>query len=756
MSSHEYSSPSSYNSWTDFLTTHAASTTSFFAGAWFLYIALGHLGYPVDLWVHRAVRMTLDNSPTALIRHLPGLGYSDSDSDEDKQASPRSIFSGFGSTGLLGKGVGAVSSAFVGTRQKVPAGLGNWDNSCYQNSIIQGLASLPSLREYLSKAASGENGLGADTTAVALCNMIDQLNNPENHGQHFWIKGILKSMSTFQQQDAQEYYSKILDSLDKEVKDASKSKRRSSASFLSAAKSLSESQENANEDEEKGESAEQQQSTTPNPLDGLLAQRVGCTACGYTEGLSLIPFNCLTVPLGNDDAYRIGDCLDEYTHLEYIEGVECPKCTVLKTEQTLSKLNPGPGHILHDRLLAVQQVLEDEDFDDKTVINKCKVLKKNWVKSTKSRQAVIARAPKSLVIHINRSIFDEMTGHQYKNHADILYPKVLDLGNWCLGSKPSVDQRPDDSIEEAWPRDPKQTMIGGSAAEIEDSPFRYGLRAVVTHFGNHGSGHYICYRKHPFKLKEDKAEEDDSEADIGEGGEKKEEEETTEKEQWWRLSDEAVREVSDDFVLRQSEVFMLFYERLDGDESPLPTPKALPKKQLVDEPVETGTIVNGVQIAAASSDATNADSPSEVDADASSSAAEVPLPDSSDEEPDPDLSLPSTSSSTILTPSTPTASTSASPSPTLLASVSPPALLNPASSNLTEDTELSDAETTNYDSEGAPSTQLTSDDDAEKQADLSTKGVQSGPILMRTAGDVAGASAMGDEEGKGLRAVSAS
>jgi ubiquitin carboxyl-terminal hydrolase 1 len=420
-------------------------------------------------------------------------------------------------------------------------------------------------------------------------------------------------------------------------------------------------------------------------------------------------------------------------------------------------MNLAPGHILHDRLLDVQQVLEDEDFDDKTVINKCRVLKKNWVKSTKSRQAVIARAPKSLVIHINRSIFDEMTGHQYKNNADIVYSKVLDLGNWCLGSKPSVDQRPDDSIEEAWPRDPKQSMIGGMAAGIEDSPFRYGLRAVVTHFGNHGNGHYICYRKHPFKPKEDKVEEDDS--DVGmEDDEKQEEQGTTEKEQWWRLSDEAVREVSDGFVLTQSGVFMLFYERLDPDESPLRMPEAEPKAELVDEPIEAGTGVNGVQIGAASSGSFSAEFSTEVDA--SSSAAEIPLPDSSDEEPD--SSVPSTPSSTILTPSTPTASTSelasASPSPTLLASASPSSqsLLNRTTSNLADDTELSETETTNYDSEGAPSTQLTSDDDAEKQDIASTKGAQTGPALMRTAGDVGGASTMGEEEGKGLRAVSAS
>lgn len=45
-------------------------------------------------------------------------------------------------------------------------------------------------------------------------------------------------MSTFTQQDAQEYYSRILDELEKEVTKASRSKRRTSVSWAEATKSL--------------------------------------------------------------------------------------------------------------------------------------------------------------------------------------------------------------------------------------------------------------------------------------------------------------------------------------------------------------------------------------------------------------------------------------------------------------------------------------------------------------------------------------
>ena len=71
----------------------------------------------------------------------------------------------------------------------------------------------------------------------------------------------------------------------------------------------------------------------------------------------------------------------------------------------------------------------------------------------------------------------------------------------------------------------------------------YELRAVVTHYGRHENGHYICYRKHPVAH------------DIDEKG--------LEEEQWWRLSDDDVMKVSEDNVLGQGGIFMLFYDCIE-------------------------------------------------------------------------------------------------------------------------------------------------------------------------------------------------
>lgn len=525
------------------------------AGLYACFKALELLGYPVWLWLY----MALERAKSIALRDDSTADAPSADGDTTTQNGGSMLSRTFGLNGasLLQKGVRGVAGALSKGPSKAPPGLGNWDNSCYQNSVIQGMASLSSLRAYLAEATTQYSNLDIETTNGALFDMVSKLNDPQHHGQNLWIKGKLKSMSTFQQQDAQEYYSKILDALEKEVRQEVKKRRPSDAwadaakvAANAAAKSQAHVLEEAvssNQSSTRGIddiTPSEQPKIIPNPLDGLLAQRVGCIRCGYVEGLQLIPFNCITVSLGRNGAYDIRECLDDYTHLEQIEGVECAKCTLLKNKAALAPLaDRAPAYA--ERLQAVENALENDDFDDKTLVKKFKILKKNWTQSVKSRQAVIARAPKALVLHVNRSIFDEMTGAMYKNSANVSYPRTLDLGNWCLGS---------DLAGGEWPRDPTKSMLGDANAEpTTNSPYQYRLRAAVTHYGSHGNGHYVCYRPHAQMLA---AERDTDQEDVATTGE-----------QWWRFSDDSVYAISE-AQAHQGNIFMLFYERID-DENPV-------------------------------------------------------------------------------------------------------------------------------------------------------------------------------------------
>lgn len=442
-----------------------------------------------------------------------------------------------------------------------PPGLGNWDNSCYQNSVLQGLSSLgPALSKYLANPygieQDAQKNMKPDLKmADALRELISTLNDPTNGGKRIWTPATLKSMSSWQQQDAQEYFSKVLDEIDKEMVKA-----------VAVMKSFQHVEGNISTTYKPTDVKIPPISDLRSPLEGLIAQRVGCTNCGYSEGLSMIPFNCLTVPLGNAKEYDISKCLDEYTKLERIEGVECGKCTLLKFQRLLSTIlervkdTPDDSQVrktTQERLEAVAEALEDDDYEEKTLLQKCKIPSKNRVSSTKTRQAVIARPPKSLVVHFNRSLFDEYTGELKKNVAGVRFPKLLDLAPWCLGS--SYNEL--GSEIENWVLNPDESLVPGSSKPSRLSGPLYELRAVVTHYGRHENGHYICYKKHPDSNTDEKGHHT---------------------EQWWRLSDDDVWKVSEENVLSQGGVFMLFFNLIE-DSITVKTPAAPPNPSLAPE-----------------------------------------------------------------------------------------------------------------------------------------------------------------------------
>ena len=490
------------------------------------------------------------------------------------------------------RNLSGISTVLKGAANDNIPGLGNWDNSCYQNSVIQGLAALPSLSAFLDKAVSAGRKDHSRSTNYALKDIITKLNDPTNAGKRFWTPAELKNMSSWQQQDAQEYYSKVLDEVEKEVSQDVENKPVDSG-LAESVYSVLERPDNGAQSKEVTAGPNPTRISKPlssasnvsklealpteiasmflrNPMEGLLAQRVGCMQCGFVEGLSLIPFNCLTVPLGKQWMYDIRSCLDDYTALEPINGVECAKCTLLRNKEQLERLIgratgapdvSGQATQLSDavrkaaetRLAAVNSALEDNDFSENTLSKKCQIPAKNRLNTTKSRQAVVARAPKSLVIHVNRSVFNEPTGVQSKNYADVRFPKQLDLAPWCLGSQPPRSNYKDEP--EHWNVNPRESMLCDdedlqSEGTISDDSRMYELRAVITHYGRHENGHYICYRRHPYTL--------------GNGGDMAS---TSDDERWWRLSDDEVSEVDEDNVLDQGGVFMLFYESV-GDVAP--------------------------------------------------------------------------------------------------------------------------------------------------------------------------------------------
>jgi ubiquitin carboxyl-terminal hydrolase 1 len=501
-----------------------------------------------------------------------------------------------GLSGLTGTSLG------MGAAGDQPAGLGNYNNSCYQNSILQGLASLTPLPAYLS-AISLERRLDRSPTRTVdtLRELIAELTDPSSNGRTLWTPKALTNMSTWQQQDAQEYYSKLLDQIDNEIAKAARALK--DAPGLDSDRTVYDSSASQHSDDSgyqslhsHPKSALEAPRLARNPLEGMMAQRVACVNCGYCEGLSMIPFNCLTLTLGNLAEHDLYERLDHYTKVESIAGVECVKCSLMMARDVLKTLAERTGTVpeFQQRLQVLEEALEEEMFDEETLAGKCKITPKMRASSTKTKQVVLARPPPSLVFHINRSGFDEETGFMYKNSAAVRFPLLLDLGPWCLGSTDGQTSSKEGAAPvrdvEQWTLDPRRSMVAGDREPSRITGPIYELRAVVTHQGHHENGHYVCYRKHPFSSSPAMSESEGAEKPAGSASGKSvaadlmdldDETEPGDAEhsaseadgswssqdepqsQWWRLSDEHAAPVDERTVLAQGGVFMLFYDRVD-------------------------------------------------------------------------------------------------------------------------------------------------------------------------------------------------
>lgn len=563
--------------------THVAGT---YLWDFFVFIVPTPLLAALDRWLNPSTDPTsMSQSPTThaakseLMKSVMGLDRSGGMMSSVFQARTRAL---------------SVTSSVLGLKldPERPAGLGNRDNSCYQNSILQGLAALPSFPEYLA-ACVRTVALQQPNKDVAhtLQALIADLNDTSNNGRTIWTPGLLKSMSTWTQQDAQEYYSKVLDDIDKNVGRAVKTMRRYSGLEAECV-----GKDDMTASEHSDDSGYQSVSSSPelkaqktlrNPLEGLLAQRVACVQCGYSEGLSMIPFNCLTLSLGLDKhQHDLYERLDSYTKVEAIEGVECPKCTLLKAQRLLTKLveklkeSGSTTEQLAEpvrRLEAVELALGEDDFDDNTLTEECKISSRGKVNATKTKQIVIARPPQSLAVHVNRSVFDPRTFDMIKNSAPVSFPLTLDLGPWCLGSAEELDEKLASlgESQEQWLLDPKSSMVAGDLSPSRLTGPIYELRAAVTHYGRHENGHYICYRRYPDADNSEDGEateaavddsiDDDEPSDAGDAAaDEKARSRSIRNGGWWRLSDHNVSRVNEETVLSLSPgVFMLFYECVD-------------------------------------------------------------------------------------------------------------------------------------------------------------------------------------------------
>jgi ubiquitin carboxyl-terminal hydrolase 1 len=330
-------------------------------------------------------------------------------------------------------------------------------------------------------------------------------------------------------------------------------------------------------------------------FDGLTANRRSCMECGYTEAVMHFSFDNwqLAVPRLSSRC-RLEDCLQDYTRLELLTDCICRRCSMLATHQRLvqdyeklkvaveSEPNPSTSKKKRYKEAKRMEAKVKAALAEGRIEEDIKDLKMEKVFSKAStKQAMIARPPPVLALHLNRSL--HYGSYAAKNTIVVQFPELLDLTPFTTSGKLSVV--PSAPMSTTPPVHPRSTTPTPSTYATPRTMYR--LASVVCHYGQHSFGHYICYRRKPRPLDnksrwnpprllsdpiaalqrassisqgavdyaggEEAVWAEDDLADVGTGTGRG----------WLRISDDSVSEVGIESVLAQgSAAFMLYYERV--------------------------------------------------------------------------------------------------------------------------------------------------------------------------------------------------
>lgn len=510
------------------------------------------------------------------------------------------------------------------------AGLWNTGNSCFLNSTLQSITSIATVQDVLEEVIEQAEQWDVPTPVTdALYDLILQLNTPSTSRHAVIPRQLTDALSNLpqtkvgsffyahQQQDAHELLVLLTSAIDDEMNAIIAERNAALESYASGLKAaLLPSIRPASTN------------LTPfnNPFRALVAQRTACLDCGYVEAVRHYPTDelSLNVAVRPGSATTIEACLAHWSKLEVVDWI-CFRCSLVRTinrlkdesmyleSQAASASSPNESSTSNGHAISLStkkksgakrrkakdmkgkvdilteilaQGYSEDEVEAKQILSLNDIKLDRTFSRAATKQVMLARTPRVLVLHLNRSSYSASSFGASKNNAAVLFDDELDLSDIVTGgdltisgdrpisrgATPSIGESAGPDLWSVQGRKGKSSTMNGHHMETDDDGYvtnghtyqqpkafaktRYRLSAIVVHYGNHSSGHYVSFRRRKPSYQNGNAKQLDGLDGFLHPA--------RDHDRWYRISDDSVKQCTLEDV-RSQNPFLMFYERIGDD-----------------------------------------------------------------------------------------------------------------------------------------------------------------------------------------------